>query len=70
LYRIKTRDFISGNTDFPLKVKSDRFVNEGRSGTDVKMLIKFIKNTLFLLSNQEWYCGSAGIKECCMSSFD
>jgi hypothetical protein len=35
------------------------------------MLIKFIKNTLFLLSNQEWllWISSGHIKECCMSSF-
>jgi hypothetical protein len=39
----------------PLKVKSDRFYSMRKKwNRPLIMLIKFIKNTLFLLSNQEW----------------
>jgi hypothetical protein len=66
-------DFISGTTfSFESEEVTGSLFNEEEVEQTVNNAYQIHKNTLFLLSNQEWllWISSGHIKECCMSSFD
>jgi hypothetical protein len=71
---LKQEGFYFWNTDFSFESEevTGSLFNEEEVEQTVNNAYQIPKNTLFLLSNQEWllWISSGHIKECCMSSFD